>query len=83
MSKEDDDELMVGDEDADMENAEEEKQPGDNYDLVKKLSGYSGNSNLQKKMSLNNGYQLQPKANQDAMQKSDFGASVIQRNDQI
>ena len=65
-----------------MENhEEEEKQPGDNYDLVKKLSGYSGaSSNLQKKMSLNNGYQLQPKANQDIMQKNDFGASV---NDQI
>lgn len=73
---------MVGDEDAEMENhEEEEKQPGDNYDLVKKLSGYSGaSSNLQNKMSLNNGYQLQPKANQDIMQRNDFGASV---NDQI
>ena len=56
LSKEDE-EPEVGDEDAIMENAEEEKQPGDNYDLVKKLSCHSAaSSNLQKKMSLNNGY---------------------------
>lgn len=81
LSKDEDDELMVGDEDFEMENLEEEKQPNDNYDLVKKLSGYSGaSSNLQKKMNLNNGYQLQPKANHYIMQKNDFGASV---DDQI
>lgn len=60
------DDLMIGEEDACMEGAyEEEKKPGDDYDLVKKLSACSNtSSNLQQKMSLNNGYQFQNKANQ-------------------
>lgn len=60
------DELMVGEEDALMEDAyEEEKKPGDDYELVKKLSAQSStSSNLQQKMSANNGYQFQHKGNQ-------------------
>lgn len=64
-------ELMVGEEDACREEAEEEakQQPkSELFNLERHQSGQSNNSsNLQRKMSQNGGYQFQHNTNQEAM----------------